>query len=266
MKKIIPIICLTLFALAFANAQLYSEDFESFSIGATNTETGNQFENGSGTVQIATATGNTSQILKGVHTSDNMYVRSKSFNVSEGDIINVTVDIATSNGVFVITMRKEASPYTQIDATEAATCTNGSWVKNNLGRIEQTANEFGTASATFTIPAGIDQARVQVYNFGNANTIEIDNFLVELEPTASISDLAKFNFKSYPNPATEYVHVSASKRMDKVEVYSLVGQQVIQKPLKDTKGEINVTNLSKGVYFVMAYIEDAVGSYKIIKH
>ncbi|WP_242116869.1 T9SS type A sorting domain-containing protein [Aestuariivivens sediminicola] len=265
MKKITSVVCLTLFAFVFVNAQVYSEDFESYSIGATNTDTGNQIQAGTGTVEVATASGNTSKILKAIHTADNMYVRSKSFGVNEGDIINVTADVATSNGIFVITMRNEASPYTQINASEAATCTNGSQSGGNPGRIVQTANEFGTVSATFTIPAGIDNARVQIYNFGSANTVELDNFLVELEPTASLEDLARYQFKSFPNPVKNVLNVSASKTIDKIEVYNLLGQQVLSHMLKDDSAQIGVSSLSNGVYLVKAFIEDAVGTYKFIK-
>lgn len=266
MKKI----TLSLFAILtciFANAQLYSEDFQSYSINDDNTTTGNQIQGGTGTVQNGAASGNTTQVLYNVHNGgvNDMFVRSKSFGVSEGDIINVSVDVATSNGVFVITMRNEVSPYAVFNASEPATCTNGTQGGANPGRIVQTANEFGTATAKFTIPAGVANARVQIYNFGSANTMEIDNFLVEKEPTASVKDLAKFNFKSYPNPASDRLNISAAKNIDKIEIYNLLGQEVKNRAINNKNAEVNISSLSNGIYLVKAFIDDEIGTYKFIK-
>uniref|UniRef100_UPI004047F4E0 T9SS type A sorting domain-containing protein n=1 Tax=Mariniflexile sp. TaxID=1979402 RepID=UPI004047F4E0 len=271
MKKITFLLFVTLFAFAFAHAQVFDQNYEGLTIGDPASSAGNQMEGGSGTVQIATATGNSTQILKAIHTSGvaDMYVRSGNFAVSEGQIYNVTFDIATTNTVHVVTMRyaidddfATASAY-QPDV--AATSTNGAQGGAPLGRMVTTANEFGTTSATFTVPAGFNTARLQIYNFGASNSLELDNFKVELAPTASVEDLKKFNFKSYPNPAQDRITLSAIKSIDKIEIYNLLGQQVINKNINLNNTEINVSNLSKGVYLVKAFIGVATGTYKVIK-
>ncbi|PQV48389.1 putative secreted protein (Por secretion system target) [Jejuia pallidilutea] len=100
---------------------------------------------------------------------------------------------------------------------------------------------------------------------GPNNSARMDDFSIVETPTASVADLQKFNFKSYPNPANNFIKLSASKNIDKVEIYSLLGKQVFNKTLASKSNEINVSNLANGVYVVKAYIEDAVGTYKFIK-
>lgn len=100
---------------------------------------------------------------------------------------------------------------------------------------------------------------------GPNNSARMDDFSIVETPTASVADLQKFNFKSYPNPANNFIKLSASKNIDKVEIYSLLGKQVFNKALDSKSNEINVSNLSNGVYVVRAYIDDAVGTYKFVK-
>jgi hypothetical protein len=83
--------------------------------------------------------------------------------------------------------------------------------------------------------------------------------------TASLEDLVQFSFKSYPNPAKDNLNVSAVKPINKIEIYNLLGQQVVSRELNTNKAQINVSSLSKGLYVVKAFIDDAVGSYKFIK-
>ncbi len=121
------------------------------------------------------------------------------------------------------------------------------------------------AKFSFTVPAGVTKVRFQYYN-GNVGYYKyIDDVSIVLDATASLKDLAQFNFNAYPNPAKDAINLSASKNIDKIEIYSLLGQQVLTKELNSKNANINVSSLAKGVYVVKAQIEDAVGSYKFIK-
>lgn len=107
------------------------------------------------------------------------------------------------------------------------------------------------------------QARNTDGDGGLNNASRMDDF--SITPSLSIDDLLQFNFKTSPNPAKEYINLSASKNIDKVEIYNLLGQQVKMETLNTTQNKVNVSSLSNGIYILKAYIEDAVGSYKFIK-
>jgi len=273
MKKITLFIALLTISLGFGQTEVYNQDYESLTVGDPSTSANNQIEGGTGTVQISTAAGNTSQVLKAIHDSGiaNMYVRSGNFGVAEGDVINASFDVATSNAVYTVTIRYTIDDNfmgaSAAQPDSPATVTNGTHVSTDPnGKITSvTTNTFGKCSVTFTVPSGFNAARVQIYQFGATNTMEVDNWLIEKTAALSITDLQKFNFKSYPNPTTDYLLLSAAKKIDKIEVYDLLGKQVLAKTIADARDNINVSSLSAGLYIMKAYIEDAVGSYKFIK-
>ena len=198
-----------------------------------------------------------------------MYVRSSNFSVTEGQVYNVSFDIATTNTVHVVTMRyANNDDFNTAQAYEpdtAATSTNGSQGGAPLGRMVTTANEFGTTSATFTVPAGYNTARLQIYNFGRANSLELDNFIIELDTSLSLEDKSKFNFKLYPNPAKNHLTVSASQNINNIEIYNVVGQQIKNSVLNTPQKHIDVSDLSKGLYLINIFIDDTVSTHKFIK-
>ena len=55
------------------------------------------------------------------------------------------------------------------------------------------------------------------------------------------------------------------KYIDKIEMYSIIGKKVLIKNDLNRTSKIDVSNLSKGVYLLKAYIDGAVGTKKFIK-
>lgn len=109
------------------------------------------------------------------------------------------------------------------------------------------------------------QSRTADGDGGLNNACRMDDFSIVATPTASLEDLQKFNFSAYPNPAKDYINLSASNNIDKIEIYNMVGQQVEIINLNSSNKQVDVSKLSKGIYLLKAYIEDAVGSYKFVK-
>ena len=70
------------------------------------------------------------------------------------------------------------------------------------------------------------------------------------------------NFSLYPNPANSMLNIDIESEIKSVEIYSLLGQKV----LSDNKKQINISNLSTGVY--MLKVEDvngAIATQKFVK-
>lgn len=271
MKKIILFLFLTLtYIVSNAQVEVFQQNYESLNVGDPGSDAGHQLEGGSSSIQIATSTGNTTKILKAVHgASNDMYVRTSNLTVEEGEVYEVSFDFAGTAAVHAVTMRYsngDVAPFTVIHPDIPASSTNGTQSGAN-GRIQGVPlNTFTTTTAKFTVPAGYNRARVQVYQFGTANSFELDNFsVIRTFPPLSLQDLSKFNFASSPNPAKDYLNLSASKNIDKIEIYNLLGKQVIDSSLNVSKAQVSVSNLSTGLYVVKAYIEDSVGTYKFIK-
>ncbi|MGK0234613.1 MAG: hypothetical protein ACI9EK_001139 [Psychroserpens sp.] len=136
---------------------------------------------------------------------------------------------------------------------------------------------FGTdvwTNTTFTFTSATATAlywNVAKFTRNSVNPISTNNAMwfddISIVPTSSlsVSDLAKFNFNAYPNPAKDIINLSAAKNIDKIEIYTPLGQQVKSINLNSNSAKVNVSGLSKGVYLVKTFIEDAVGTYKFVK-
>lgn len=73
------------------------------------------------------------------------------------------------------------------------------------------------------------------------------------------------NFSFAPNPTNNFVNLSASKNIEKVEFYNLLGQNALSAPVNGLRKEVNISNLKSGIYLMKVTIDNAVGTYKIIK-
>lgn len=87
---------------------------------------------------------------------------------------------------------------------------------------------------------------------GDALEFSITVFPVE-DCTASVTDPSLLNFLIYPNPTTDYINIDCSS-FENVFIYNILGKELT----KETSNRINVSSLSKGVYFIK--VSDGINS------
>ncbi|OUR99411.1 hypothetical protein A9Q86_12650 [Flavobacteriales bacterium 33_180_T64] len=78
----------------------------------------------------------------------------------------------------------------------------------------------------------------------------------------SVEDFVSVQFKLFPNPTSNYINVSASNTIDKIEFYSILGHKVLE---TNNTNIIDISNFDSGVYFVKIYSGNKSISKKIIK-
>ena len=98
---------------------------------------------------------------------------------------------------------------------------------------------------------------------GTSETINVN--ISPNNPTASIDKLEKYDFSFGPNPSENFIYLSSNKSIGDVEIYNLVGQKSLSSDISDTKGTLDISNLSIGVYIMNVTIDENIGTYKIIK-
>lgn len=98
---------------------------------------------------------------------------------------------------------------------------------------------------------------------GTSETINVN--ISPNDPTASIDKLEKYDFCFGPNPSENFIYLSASKNIGNVEIFNLVGQKSLSTDLRASKGTLDISNLSKGVYIMNVAIDKNIGTYKLIK-
>ncbi|MBE9469516.1 MAG: T9SS type A sorting domain-containing protein [Bacteroidetes bacterium] len=87
------------------------------------------------------------------------------------------------------------------------------------------------------------------------------NSIFDFETTAK-------KFTVYPNPATNFVNISFTQNINanKFEIYNITGKLILLKQLESSLTTINVTDLSKGLYFYrIKYDDKTIDTGKFIK-
>ncbi|SRX52770.1 T9SS type A sorting domain-containing protein [Aequorivita sp. CIP111184] len=72
-------------------------------------------------------------------------------------------------------------------------------------------------------------------------------------------------FKFYPNPAQDILNLSATNTIERVSIFSLLGQKIMETSPNQDNPSINVASLSQGVYLMKVMIDGKSATYKIIK-
>lgn len=130
--------------------------------------------------------------------------------------------------------------------------------------LNSTVDEWMEGEFSVIIPDGLNSGRLQFFKGNGNKPLNLDNVVVQLDNTASVRDLKRFDYNYYPNPATDFVRLSANEKIDAVEVYNLNGRKVLSEVGTNNTMDISVSNLNAGVYILKTQIGNAIGSHKLI--
>lgn len=89
-------------------------------------------------------------------------------------------------------------------------------------------------------------------DFGASGAAEVFYFDdIELkEETIGFDELNKIDFLVYPNPASDYLYISNSSDLKRIEIYSITGQRI--KTIETIENRIQISELPQGVYVISA--------------
>ena len=141
----------------------------------------------------------------------------------------------------------------ELDGTEAWN-DGESWAHGNL---------------TFEVPEGVTEVRIDLFkDEQDRGTLPLGFDNVQLIETASLStsDLSIHNFSFYPNPSKDFIQLSASNKIELVEIHNLLGQKVLSKNVNDIKESLNIQPLKSGIYIMTVKVGNSIDSYKIAKN
>jgi hypothetical protein len=153
-------------------------------------------------------------------------------------IVNGTVGNSTgsNNGSINITVTGGVGAYTYLWSNNATT-EDVSALSPGIYSVVVTDASGCSASSTFVIS---NSAGIATYDALN------DQVLV------------------YPNPANDYVTIEIDGfRIDKVEIYDVLGQIAFKGEFNNSKVEINTATLNQGVYFIKVLVDDKLITKKM---
>ncbi|MBU3010760.1 family 16 glycosylhydrolase [Polaribacter vadi] len=101
------------------------------------------------------------------------------------------------------------------------------------------------------------------------SAMEIDYVRVYQEAVASVihvNDLSKVKF--YPNPVQNNLNIQLSSNLEKfqAEIYNVSGQKILSFYQNSNHKTINLSHLSKGIYFLKYETENGIKIQKIVKN
>lgn len=121
-------------------------------------------------------------------------------------------------------------------------------------------------SNTFT-PATSGTYYVAYHSFGPASSGFILLFDSNLSSTLSVDEFENNTFKHFYNKDTDVLTMTSSTlAFDNVELYNLLGQQVLNKSLSLTNETVNMSSLEDGVYLAKVSIQGRTQTVKILKN
>jgi len=104
-----------------------------------------------------------------------------------------------------------------------------------------------------------------IFSTNNAGTVFIDNVYFSNEVTSAAQTFTKGNVALYPNPAHDVLNLKAPQTIEKVTVYNMLGQQVLEIVPNADVAALSVAQLQSGMYVVNTVSGGAVTSQKFVK-
>jgi hypothetical protein len=85
------------------------------------------------------------------------------------------------------------------------------------------------------------------------------------EATLSIAETNFEGFSIYPNPVNDLLNFKSVQIIDELQVYTLLGQNVMTITPKASQTQINMSGLTSGLYILKVRIGNEMASYKVVK-
>jgi len=280
MKKITFLAAFLIAAMSYGQNLISKGNFEDLTAPADITTTaGTDYwytTNASGNPRAAVATdgSNNYGVLKNLTGLSRLYYR---FDVVSGTTYKLTLkvaDQADNDKELTVTIRKQDN--TQLEAfvpgsqsnvldvvRDALPAVNGAFAIA-LTTMDATLTEHSVnfiATTTETVNIWFQKNKTS----GTGGEIYLDDVVFEIDATAGIEDLQKFNFSYAPNPSKDFVRLSAANNIENVEIFNLLGQKMMSKDLNSNSEMVDISNFVKGVYLMNVTIDGSKGSFKIIK-
>jgi hypothetical protein len=88
----------------------------------------------------------------------------------------------------------------------------------------------------------------------------------DIEEAVSVSEITATAVRLYPNPANDVLFISSDSDVNRVEVYNLLGQNVMSTNIDSKQTELNVSDLDAGMYLIKVYDENGAQTHRFLKN
>lgn len=114
--------------------------------------------------------------------------------------------------------------------------------------------------------AGLGQHTISYTYTDFKNCVNVAMQTIKVEGYIGIEENSSSLIRIYPNPVHDYLNIEMEEKADYIEIFNLTGSVLLTTKVDSEKFGLDVSNLSKGVYFVRFVFEDgSMGTTKFIK-
>lgn len=160
---------------------------------------------------------------------------------------------------------EDAADNTHTCETEVLTTSAGAW---EVLEFDFANEASGTATLAFGLGNGWIYNKASIFfDFGTANTNKTYYFDdVKFGAVLGVDDFALQSFKTYPNPTQDnWTIKSNNQNISSIEVYDVLGKQVLTLLPNSSQVNIDGSNLKTGLYFARIKTDNSLQSVKLLK-
>lgn len=300
MKNLIVLFCALLISSLPANAQIFVDDFESYSLGDIGCQNPTVWNTCDGICDNGTNLIINDDIVRSG--SQSGYIGPGSVQDLYLLLGNLTTGDYTLQFYMYIT--GGSTGYFNIQGNTDLNCATGVFNSSNLyfnnggaapGVFEdQTTGETGfyPEDAWFIVSIYFDLAdpsyqisideslvnanpvpfqadnvlgAINFFSIDANNNYWLDDMLYMKGPIIGLDDFSSEDFSVYPNPVKDVLTLRSSTSVDQIEVYDVLGKLVLNKTPNSISPTVNMSDLNSGVYFLKVTIDNQSKTIKIIK-
>lgn len=96
--------------------------------------------------------------------------------------------------------------------------------------------------------------------------IEDHGIYITDDGVLDVAKIDKNQIQTFPNPVKDIFNISNTEKIEKIEIYNIMGQLLMSENFQDTNVKINLSELKIGTYVATIYSENLKSSIKIIKN
>ena len=93
----------------------------------------------------------------------------------------------------------------------------------------------------------------------------IDDVYVMHQGTGAIVDLIAKGFSYSPNPTNSTLNLTAKEPISTIVIYDVFGRKILHKKIDEYQKQIDISRLTKGLYYLQIQIGNTVGMVKVLK-
>ncbi len=133
--------------------------------------------------------------------------------------------------------------------------------------VTASAGDYTDSAASVTIDASAYDGQMVYLTFRHFDSVDINSVLLDditVDGTLGTTD-ETFNGFNFYQDVNNVLHMSANTSLENIQIFNVLGQQVISQKLSSSNETIDLASYKTGIYIAKVSIEGKTKSFKIIK-